>query len=104
MMIIRGLLQVIVIYLLCRYGDMYGYQLKLKIEELHKKKIPHGVMYTTLKRMVKNGLLTSYERDGKTMYTVTEGGKKFMRNHVSILQNVEEIIHEIISYYSSPPK
>lgn len=100
MMIIRGLMQVIVVYILCRYGDMYGYQIKLHIEKLHKKKIPHGVMYTTLKRMVKNGLLSSYTKEGKTFYRVTPDGRDFLRNHLHILDNVDEIIREILGYCS----
>ncbi|MEL9969884.1 MAG: PadR family transcriptional regulator [Metallosphaera sp.] len=101
MMIIRGLMQVIVVYIICRYGDMYGYQIKLKVEGLHKKRIPHGVMYTTLKRMVRNGILSPYMKDGKTYYTVTEDGKLFLRNHLHILANADEIIREILEYYKS---
>ncbi len=98
MMIIRGLMQVIVVYILCRYGDMYGYQIKLKIEEMHKKKIPHGVIYTTLKRMVRNGLLSTYVKDEKTFYRVTPDGRDFLRNHLHILDNIQTIVDEILTF------
>lgn len=98
MMIIRGLLQVIIIYLLCRYGDMYGYQLKKRIDQLHKRNVPQGLVYTTLKRMVKSGLLRYYEREGRTYYSPTEGGRKFLSNHVGVLSNVLSIIDEILEY------
>ncbi|EHP70734.1 MAG: PadR family transcriptional regulator [Metallosphaera yellowstonensis] len=98
MMIIRGLLQVIIIYILCKHGDMYGYQLKRKVDELHRRNVPQGLIYTTLKRMVKNGLLNSYLREGRTYYTPTDGGRQFLRNHLNVLSNVLAIIHEILDY------
>ncbi|EHP70493.1 putative transcriptional regulator [Metallosphaera yellowstonensis MK1] len=88
MMIIRGLLQVIIIYILCKHGDMYGYQLKRKVDELHRRNVPQGLIYTTLKRMVKNGLLNSYLREGRTYYTPTDGGRQFLSSSYGNLREV----------------
>jgi PadR family transcriptional regulator PadR len=101
MMVFRGLLQVIIAYLIYRYGDMYGYEIKRKLEEIHGKKLPHGLIYITLKRMVNSDILEIYEKDGKKYYKLSEGGKEFLDNHVEVLQKVRGIIDEIVNYMNS---
>ncbi|AWR98194.1 PadR family transcriptional regulator [Acidianus sulfidivorans JP7] len=98
MMVIRGLLQIFIAYVIYRYGDMYGYEIKKKVEEIHGKKIPHGLLYVTLKRMVKGNILEIYEKDGKKYYKLTEGGKDFLFFHLDVLKRADRSIREIIDY------
>ncbi len=97
-MILKGLLQIIVAYIIYRYGDMYGYQIKKRLEEINQKKIPQGLIYVTLKRMVNNGILETYNKDNKKYYRLTEGGKIFLTNHIDVLKRVDNIIHDIIQF------
>jgi len=99
-MVLKGLLQIIVAYILYRYGDMYGYQIKKKLEEINQKKVPQGLIYVTLKRMVNNGILETYDKEDKKYYRLTEGGKMFLINHIDILKRVDNIIHDILQFMS----
>ncbi len=98
MMVLKGLIQIIIAYLLYRYGDMYGYQIKKKLEEVDKRKLPQGLIYVVLKRMVNNGIIDSYDKEGKKYYRLTEGGKKFLFNHIEILKKFQLITAEILNY------
>jgi len=97
-MVLKGLLQIIVAYILYRYGDMYGYQIKKKLEEINQKKLPQGLIYVTLKRMVNNGILETYDKEDKKYYRLTEGGRTFLINHIDVLRRVDNIIHDIIQF------
>ncbi|MEW9491280.1 MAG: PadR family transcriptional regulator [Candidatus Aramenus sulfurataquae] len=98
MMVLKGLLQIIVCYILYRYGDMYGYQIKKRLEEINKRRLPQGLIYVTLKRMVNNGIIESYNSGGKKYYRLTEGGKAFLFNHVEVLKKFQLITAEILGY------
>lgn len=89
MMIIRGLLQIYIAYLLFRFGDMYGYEIKKRIEKFHGKRLPQGMIYTTLKRMKENNILNMYNKNGRKYYTLTEAGKAFLLFHLNVLKKVE---------------
>ncbi|MCI2415448.1 MAG: PadR family transcriptional regulator [Candidatus Aramenus sp.] len=98
MMVLKGLIQIIVCYILYRYGDMYGYQIKKRLEEINNRKLPQGLIYVTLKRMVNNGIIDSYNSRGKKYYRLTEGGKAFLFNHVEVLKKFQLITAEILGY------
>ncbi|MCY0860470.1 MAG: PadR family transcriptional regulator [Sulfolobaceae archaeon] len=98
--VIGGLLPVLVAYLLYRYGDMYGYEIKKRIEERYPKKLPQGMIYVVLKRLTNSGIILSYEKDGKKYYKLTENGKEFLVYHLIVLSNAKSIIEEILNYFS----
>ncbi|EZQ07005.1 MULTISPECIES: PadR family transcriptional regulator [Acidianus] len=101
MMVLKGLIQIIISYILYRYGDMYGYQIKKNVEKFYNKKIPQGMIYVTLRRMRKNNILDVYEKDGKQYYRLTDAGLQFFRNHIEVLRKADKAISEILTYMDS---
>jgi len=80
--LIKGTLKTIILNLLAEAGEMYGYEISKKVEELTQGKIQitEGAMYPILHKMEADGLVFTREMNiGKRIrkyYAVTPFGKK----------------------------
>lgn len=98
MMIIRGLMPVIILYVLRREGPSHGYSIKKKVEEINGKPMPQGMIYTTLKRMEKSKLIEHFNEGRKKYYRMTDLGEKFLCYHIEVLKRINKGIIEIIEF------
>ena len=89
----RGSLETIILELLNRYGQMYGYEITQKVKELSDGDImiTEGALYPALHKLERKNLLSSQiESIGnrkRKYYSLTETGKKETQVQVSEMQN-----------------
>lgn len=104
MLIIRGLLPVLVLYILTKEGKMHGYMIKKKIEEITKKELPQGMIYTLLRRMENDGLIVvingKSDRNRK-VYDISLEGREYLKRHVIVLKKIVFIINTVINFVES---
>ena len=81
--------RMVLLGLLCRYGPKYGYELKALIKEQNLNRITDiqfGSIYSTLKRLARDGLVVEVERSRsgnrpeRIAFDVTDDGRKEMRS------------------------
>ncbi len=101
MMILKGLIQLLIAYLLWNKGDMYGYEVKKNLDLLLRKEVKRNIVYITLKKMESNGLVSSYDNQGTKYYQLTQDGKEFLNFHVPILKDYIGILSEIVDTYQT---
>ena len=79
---IKGFLEDIVLHLIGKEGEMYGYDLTKKVEELSKGaiKITEGALYPILHKLENEGKLTAEFKEAngrlRKYYTLTSTGGK----------------------------
>ncbi len=100
MMILKGLIQILIAYVLWNKGDMYGYEIKKRLDELLGKEVKRNIVYITLRKMELNGLVSSYENQGTKYYKLTEDGRDFLDFHIPILKDYVKILDNIVVSYS----
>lgn len=89
----RGSLDTIILELLNRNGEMYGYEITQKVKEISKGevKITEGALYPALHKLQKKGLLKTQVRSiGNRMrkyYTLTDTGKEEVVEQVSAMKS-----------------
>lgn len=84
----------------------YGYDIIQKIEEMSygRHKIKSGTMYTTLRRMEKEKLLTSHWKKSKSgpdkrVYHATKQGKEYLKNYLEIIIERKKMIDRMAEFY-----
>ena len=86
--LLKGTLQTIILQLLDRNGEMYGYQITGHVRELSDGKIllTEGALYPALHKLEAEGLLvTRQEKRGKRIrkyYALTANGKSVVHDKV----------------------
>ncbi len=85
----------------------YGYEISRKIEELSRgrHKIKSGTMYTTLRRMEHDGLLSSNwlkNKDGpdKRIYRATKKGKGYLKKWLEAIMERKKMVDNMVKFYS----
>ncbi|BFH73837.1 helix-turn-helix transcriptional regulator [Sulfurisphaera javensis] len=97
MIILRGLIPVFIAYVIYkRNGKAYGGDIKKDIERLLQKPVPRSLIYGTLKRMEKYGIIEKCKEKNKMAYKLNERGKIFLIKHVEILRYLSPIINQVI--------
>jgi len=89
----RGDLKYIILELL-RDRPMHGYEVMRALEETSHGayKASPGSVYPTLQSLEDDGYVASEERDGRKVYTITDGGLEFLDTN---RDRVEQILHRI---------
>ncbi len=89
----RGDLKYIILELL-RDRPMHGYEVMRALEETSHGayKASPGSVYPTLQSLEDDGYVASEERDGRKVYTITDGGLEFLDSN---RDRVEQILHRI---------
>lgn len=84
----------------------YGYDIIQKIEEISygRHKIKSGTMYTTLRRMEKEKLLTSSWKKSKSgpdqrEYSATKQGKNYLKNYLEMIIERKKMIDVMATFY-----
>ena len=90
-----GHLKFIVLKFLVK-GPLSGYDLMKGIEEETGWKPSTGSMYPLLESLLKEGLATSQDHDRRTVYTISEKGKKFLDDG---LKKKNEMLDRQIEYF-----
>ena len=85
----------------------HGYEITNKIEEISqgRHKIKSGTMYTTLRRMEQEELLTSSwlkneKGPDKRVYGVTKKGKKYLKNWLEIIIERKKMMDKMVKFYN----
>jgi len=89
----RGDLKYIVLELIAE-KPCYGYEIIRELEDrFHGFYSPSpGAVYPTLQMLEEMGYATAAERDGKRIYTITDGGRRFLEEHKDFAQEIKEQI------------
>jgi DNA-binding PadR family transcriptional regulator len=89
----RGDLKYMILELL-RDRPMHGYEVMRALEETAHGayKASPGSVYPTLQSLEDDGYVASEERDGRKVYTITDGGLEFLDTN---RDRVEQILHRI---------
>ena len=84
----------------------YGYDIIQKIEEISygRHKIKSGTMYTTLRRMEKEKLVTSSWKKNTSgpnqrQYMVTNQGKNYLKNYLQMIIERKKMIDGMATFY-----
>ncbi|MDK2892287.1 PadR family transcriptional regulator [Methanohalophilus sp.] len=101
----RRWIQFLILRVVCQ-ESLHGYGIVKAIEELSEGRhiIKSGTMYTTLRRMEKEGLLESFwERSDtgpdKRMYKVTGDGRKHLKEWLEMLMERKRMMEKILLFY-----
>jgi len=85
----------------------YGYKIIKRIEEITygRHKIKSGTMYTTLKRMEKEGLLRSVWKKSESgpdsrEYSTTEKGEKYLKRWLEMIIERKKMMDEMVKFYN----
>lgn len=90
--LIKGSLSTIVLQLLTKTEEMYGYEITQKVKQLtsNEIKLTEGALYPTLHKLEAEGTLTTESRkvDGRVRkyYRLTEDGKKATADKIKELE------------------
>ncbi len=89
----RGDLKYMILELL-RDRPMHGYEVMRALEETAHGayKASPGSVYPTLQSLEDDGYVASEEKDGRKVYTITDGGLEFLDSN---RDRVEQILHRI---------
>lgn len=99
----RGSLDTIILELLSRHKEMYGYEITRKVKEIStgELKITEGALYPALHKLEGKGLLTTEVRSignrRRKYYSLTEQGKKETVTQVSEMKNFIEHLNLIFN-------
>lgn len=99
--LLRGHTDAIILQLL-KQNDSYGYELNMTIAKISDNHfiLTEATMYTTLKRLEKNSLITSYWKDGvntkRKYYSITTQGLKYLLEHKQDWLNTKKILTKIL--------
>lgn len=105
----RGSLDTIILELLSRKEEMYGYEITQKVKEISKgdMKITEGALYPALHKLEQKGFLSTEVRSignrKRKYYTLTEKGKEETVEQVSemksFIENLNLIFNPKLSSY-----
>ncbi len=101
----RRWIQFLILRVVCE-EPIHGYGITKKIEELSEGRhvIKSGTMYTTLRRMEKEGLLKSEWRESesgpnKRVYDITVKGREHLKNWLEIIKERKRMMEKMTSFY-----
>jgi DNA-binding PadR family transcriptional regulator len=80
---LQGLLKMWMLKIISK-GEITGYQIIKKVNELTGKKPSTGSVYPLLKSMQSKGWIIGKKVNGKTLYKITDSGKKVVVVHGSM--------------------
>ncbi len=85
----------------------YGYEIIENIEKITatKHRIKTGTAYTLLRRMEKRGLVESVwkendQKPDRRVYTITRGGKEYLKMWLEFIIQRKKIINKLVSFYN----
>lgn len=100
--VIRGYNDTIILYLLLD-DDSYGYEISKQIKELSGEKyiIKETTLYSAFNRLMKNGYITSYHKEGtfgkrRTYYKITDVGRNYYKEKCREWELTKEVINQFI--------
>lgn len=87
-----------VILKLLNEKPMHGYEVMKALEErLHGCYSPSpGTVYPTLQWLEDEGLVKSRDVEGKKVYEITDAGRKFLREHRDIIDEIFDRVKEAV--------
>ncbi len=93
-----------VILKLLNERPMHGYEVMKALEErLQGCYSPSpGTVYPTLQWLEDEGLVRSRELDAKKVYEITEAGKKFLKEHKDVIDDIFERVEEVLDDAMGP--
>jgi DNA-binding PadR family transcriptional regulator len=102
----RGYVQFLLLLLL-NEKPMHGYQLAEELqtrEYVRKGRFKTGSLYTILNRMENKEILTSTHEESKSgrprrVYSITEDGKKYLKNGLQYMLRRKTLLDEMEEYY-----
>ncbi len=77
--------------------EVSGYEIIKKVNELTGKKPSTGSVYPLLKTMQNEGWIVGKKLDNKTLYQITDAGKKVLKAHDSLKDDYAERISRSFS-------
>lgn len=77
---------------------MHGYEVMKALEErLHGCYSPSpGTVYPTLQWLEDEGLVRSRDDTGKKVYEITEAGRKFLREHKDLIEEIFDRVKDVL--------
>lgn len=97
MIILRGLLPVFVSFVIYKRGKRARASDIVKdLQALYGKQIPKSLVFTTLKRLVRYGVVEKQKEERKVFYILTDDGEAFLIRHIEILRNINIVIEKVI--------
>ncbi len=98
-------LQFLVLRVVCE-KPTYGYDLIKSIEEISqgRHKVKSGTMYTTLRRMERDELLTSDWKKSESgpdsrIYQITKKGKRYLKNWLEMAIERKKMMDNMAEFY-----
>lgn len=67
---------------------MHGYALIQEIGKTHQRPVSAGLIYPTLQELGDMGYVSSEEKEGKKIYTLTTEGKKHLEDNAEIVERL----------------
>jgi DNA-binding PadR family transcriptional regulator len=94
-----------VILKLLRERPMHGYEVMKALEEhTHGCYKPSpGTVYPTLQWLEDEGLVSSEEVDGKKVYSITDAGREFLKDHKSTVDEIFDRVEETLDGFLDDP-
>ena len=68
---------------------MHGYALIQEMGETYQRPVSAGLVYPTLQELEVMGLVVSSEEEGKMVYSVTAGGKGYLRDNEDVVSRLK---------------
>ena len=93
---LQGLLKIWMLKIISK-GEVTGYQIIKKVNELTGKKPSTGSVYPLLKSMQSKGWIIGKRVNGKTLYKISDSGKKVVAEHGSMKDYYAQKISESLS-------
>ena len=98
-------LQFLILRIICEKST-YGYQIIKSIEEISQGRhiIKSGTMYTTLRRMEKEGLLKSSWKKNESgpdsrEYEITKKGEEYLKTWLEMIIERKKMMNGMIEFY-----
>lgn len=96
MIVLRGLMPIFISYVIYMRGRCaIGSEIKMDIESLLQKPVPRSLIYGTLRRMEKYGIIDK-RYENKMVYKLNDRGVIFLIKHIETLRELSPVIIKVI--------
>ncbi len=68
---------------------MHGYALIQEIGRTYQRPVSAGLVYPTLQELQDMGLVSSEEKDGKKVYSITSEGRSYLKENEEIVERLK---------------
>lgn len=68
---------------------MHGYALIQEIGGAYQRPVSAGLVYPTLQELEDMGLIASKEKEGKKVYSITTGGKRYLTENEEVVSRLK---------------